>query len=344
MFPNDGGAAGDVNVLALALIALGAAVMLVSILKYNDTVRLANRLLPDGEANVRRYTNIHRGLMCFFLFGYLIVLICLVAELNFIGNLFVSVIFLSGAIYVLLGVALQAKMLLSIQRYCRDVVERNDRLLQVENVTIFALALQAEVRDKETGKHLERCCQYVEVLAEELSLLPKYKEYLTPDYIADIVRAAALHDIGKVGIPDAILQKPGKLTAEEFECIKTHCELGANVLQMAESKLEFESFLSIARKIVLSHHEKWDGSGYPYGLRGEDIPLSGRIMALADVYDALSSRRCYKEKYVHQKTVEIILGERGRHFAPDVVDAFLKREADFRRISKNFSENFTENS
>ena len=339
MFPSGGSPAGDVNLLALALIVLGAVVMLVSIFKYNDTVRLADRLLPDGEANARRYTNIHRGLMCFFLCGYLVVLICLIAELNFIGNLFVSIIFLSGAVYVLLGVALQAKMLLAIQGHCRDVAERSDRLLQVENVTIFALALQAEVRDKETGKHLERCCQYVEVLANELSLLPKYKQYLSPEYIADIVRAAALHDIGKVGIPDAILQKPGKLTAEEFECIKTHCELGAKVLKAAESKLAFESFLSIASKIVLSHHEKWDGSGYPHGLRGEEIPLSGRIMALADVYDALISKRCYKKTFDHAKTVEIILGERGRHFDPDVVDAFQVREADFRRISENFSGN-----
>ncbi len=321
------------NLFALLLIASGAIVMLFSIFKYNQTIRLANGLLSAKETRIRLLEKFHRVLMCGFLVGYLVVIVILVADLAVVGNMVIGLIFLFGAIFVLLGIVLQTNMLLSIRQHYDEIVSKNSQLIQTENVTIFALALQAEIRDRETGKHLERCCQYVKLLADELSLLPKYRLYLTQSYITDIVRASSLHDIGKVGVPDAILQKSSKLSTEEFENIKKHCEYGASILREAEKKLDFKSFFSIAIKIILSHHERWDGSGYPYGLTGDTIPLSARIMALADVYDALTTKRCYKAAIPHQETVNIINSEKGKHFDPDVCEAFLRKEKEFLQIS-----------
>lgn len=216
----------------------------------------------------------------------------------------------------------------------RRQLRTHQQLLQTQDVTIFALAYQAELRDFETGKHIERTAAFVGIIAEELSHHPEYGRYLTPSYIDDLVKSAPLHDIGKSGIPDAILRKPGRLTEQEFDTMKHHCEYGAMILKKAEEKLSFRSFLAIAVQLTLSHHEKWNGTGYPQGLKGEDIPLSGRIMALADVYDALRSRRVYKDAFPHEKCKEIIRKERGAHFDPTVVDAFLKHEMAFLKISE----------
>ena len=259
----------NITKLALLLIASGAVVMLISILKYNGTIRLANELLSADKKAIQRMEKIHRMLMCFFLGGYLVVFVSLITRLQIVGDIFTGMIFFFGAVFVFIGIVLQSNMLISIRQNHEEIVSKNNQLIQTENVTIFALAYQAEIRDRETEKHLERTCEYVRILAEGLSLLPKYRSYLTHDCIADIVKAAPLHDIGKVGIPDSILQKPGKLTAEEFEIIKKHCEYGANILRAAEKKLDFRSFLTIATKIIIAHHERWDGKGYPLGLKGE---------------------------------------------------------------------------
>ena len=174
---------------------------------------------------------------------------------------------------------------------------------------------------------------YVRELAIQLSTLPEYEDHLTTKYIGDLVKSAPLHDIGKVGVEDAILNKPGKLTDEEFNAIKRHCEYGANVLSIAESKVNFRSYLTLAIPLVRHHHERWDGNGYPDGLIGDQIPLSAQIMAVADVYDALRSERCYKNGFSHEKSMEIIISDKGKHFAPDVVDAFVKCERRFNEIS-----------
>jgi HD-GYP domain-containing protein (c-di-GMP phosphodiesterase class II) len=201
----------------------------------------------------------------------------------------------------------------------------NLELERTQQATVFALAYQAELRDHETGRHLDRTARYVDLLAGALKLPVAAR--------TDLVRAAPLHDIGKVGIPDAILLKAGPLTAEERTVIETHCALGDSVLAAAEKKLPFRSFLTIAREVVISHHEKWDGTGYPHRLAGEAIPLPGRIMALADVYDALRSRRPYKETRPHQACVETVLSLAGTHFDPRVVEAFQSVERDFEQIS-----------
>ncbi len=200
-----------------------------------------------------------------------------------------------------------------------------------------ALASLAETRDNETGNHILRTQRYVRALASHLAG-NGHGNLLTEAYIELLFQSAPLHDIGKVGIPDAILQKPGKLTDEEFAVMKNHPRYGHEALQGAVDRLGPTSFLTLAQEVALTHHEKWDGSGYPGGLSGPAIPLSGRLMALADVYDALISRRVYKCAFSHQETRDIILEGRGRHFDPEVVDAFLAVEDEFVAIATNYTD------
>ncbi len=213
------------------------------------------------------------------------------------------------------------------------------RLLSLEsrNVTIFTLAKLAESRSPETGAHLERMREYCRVLAENLGENPKYRDVINADYIHLIYLTSPLHDIGKVGIPDSVLLKAGPLTDREFEIMKTHVAIGAETLSAAAALQPDAEFLLMARDIALTHHERFDGSGYPNGLVGNQIPLCGRIVALADVYDALTSKRVYKNALSHDVAKSIILEERGVHFDPDVVDAFLKAEKEFVSIERRFA-------
>jgi len=216
------------------------------------------------------------------------------------------------------------------------VEERTAELQATQDITILSLSTLAESRDQETGAHLQRTRLYVKTLAEELRGSPAHRDTLDDDKIIDLLyRSAPLHDIGKVGIPDAILHKGDRLNAEEFAIMKQHPQIGGDALQWAEEKLGANSFLKLAREIAYYHHEWWDGTGYPFALAGPDIPIAARLMALADVYDALTSKRVYKEAFSHQKSKEIILQGRGSHFDPDIVDAFLAREDDFRKIHQD---------
>jgi putative two-component system response regulator len=195
----------------------------------------------------------------------------------------------------------------------------------------------AETRDNETGNHIRRTQHYVRALAEQLRGHPRFAAYLNERNILMLFKSAPLHDIGKVGIPDAILKKPGRLTAEEFEIMKTHTTLGRDAIEHAESELDGSvDFLRTAKEIAYSHQEKWDGSGYPLGLAGDAIPLSARLMALADVYDALISRRVYKAPMTHEQAAAILRAGRGRHFDPDVTDAFCAIEDEFRAIAARY--------
>jgi putative two-component system response regulator len=214
------------------------------------------------------------------------------------------------------------------------------RLLSMEScdVTIFTLAKLAESRSAETGRHLERMREYCRVLAEQLSCHPKYRDQVDADYINLIYRTSPLHDIGKVGVPDSVLLKAGPLTDAEFQAMKLHVRLGAETLEAAAQVQPDAEFLRMAREIVLTHHERYDGSGYPQGLAGDEIPVCGRIVALADVYDALTARRIYHNTYVHDLARAIIVESRGVQFDPDVVDAFLKAEREFKNIQRCFAE------
>lgn len=219
------------------------------------------------------------------------------------------------------------------------VNERTRELMHTQDVTIVGFSTLAEYRNQETGWHILSTQQYVGILARYLAPHPKFSHFLTPENIELLRKSAPLHDIGKIAVPDRILLKPGKLSPEEFEEIKQHTLYGRDALTRAEQALGDvrSSFLSIAKEIAYTHHERWDGTGYPQGLAGNEIPISGRLMALADVYDALISQRVYKEAYPHEKAVEIIESERGKHFDPDIVDAFLDMEEAFRNIAQSVS-------
>lgn len=209
----------------------------------------------------------------------------------------------------------------------------------IQDVTILAMAALAETRDSDTGNHLRRTQHYVRALARKLSSHPRFSAVLTPKNIGMIFKSVPLHDIGKVGLPDRVLLKPGKLTEEEFEIMKTHTTLGRDAIVQAEHAVGVElDFFTFAKEIAYSHQEKWDGSGYPQGLAGVQIPVSARLMAVADVYDALISRRVYKAAMSHEDAVAIIAQTRGRHFDPDVVDAFMAVKDTFHAIAIAFSD------
>ena len=216
----------------------------------------------------------------------------------------------------------------------REVEKRTREVVAIQDVTIRAMASLAETRDNETGNHIHRTQNYVKALAIKLQSHPRFSSELGDAAIEAMYKSAPLHDIGKVGIPDRILLKPGKLDAAEFEIMKTHTTLGYEAIVHAEKGVAFESdFLHYAKEIAYSHQEKWDGSGYPQGLRGDTIPLSARLMAVADVYDALISRRVYKKAFTHEQAIGIITEGRGKHFDPEIVDAFLSITEQFRDIA-----------
>ena len=218
------------------------------------------------------------------------------------------------------------------------VAERTRELALTQAVMIEGLATLAEYRDPETGGHIKRTQNYVKALAQKLKDHPNFSHELNDEAIELLYQSAPLHDVGKVGVPDSILLKPGKLTDEEFEEMKMHTVFGNDALKITEHKLGKSHFLHYAREIAYTHQEKWDGSGYPQGLKGEEIPLSGRLMALADVYDALISKRVYKPPFPHEKAVAIITEGKGSHFDPDVVDVFLELEGTFRNIALTFAD------
>lgn len=219
-------------------------------------------------------------------------------------------------------------------------VRAGERLLSLEtrDLLIFAMAKLAESRDTDTGAHLERVRTYSRIIAEYLSKQPKYHDHVNTDFVRLIYLTSPLHDIGKVAVPDTVLLKPGPLTNDEFEIMKMHTIHGAQTLDAALREYPTARYLRMARDIAATHHEWYDGSGYPNGLAGEKIPLCGRIVALADVYDALTSRRVYKDAYSHEKAKAIVLQARGTHFDPAIVDAFLANEKKFWQVQQQLAD------
>lgn len=215
--------------------------------------------------------------------------------------------------------------------------ELYERLHQAQKITILSLANLAEYRDIETGHHLERIMKYTEILARTLTDTGPFKAYITNDYIIDLVNSCPLHDIGKVGIPDSILHKPGILTPEEFDIMKRHTIIGGNTILKAENKISGRSYLNLGKEIAFYHHERWDGRGYPEGLKGNEIPLSSRIVAIADVYDALTTKRPYKEAFPHEYAAQLIFSNSNTHFDPDIISAFSECESEFSRLKNEYS-------
>lgn len=219
------------------------------------------------------------------------------------------------------------------------VKERTKEVVLTQDLTIFSMAILAECRDQTTGGHIKRTQYYIKVLAEQLQNHEKFTKILDDQTIELLYKSAPLHDIGKVGVPDSILFKPGKLTNEEFEEMKRHTNYGRDAILASEKMLGSKTtFLRYAREIAYGHQEKWDGSGYPQGIKGDDIPVSARLMAVADVYDALVSKRIYKLSFSHKKAVEIISERKGKHFDPDIVDAFLEVADEFRNIALEYAD------
>ncbi|WP_130620929.1 response regulator [Dyella amyloliquefaciens] len=219
----------------------------------------------------------------------------------------------------------------------QEVVRRTVQTRTAQEVTILALTSLAEARDNETGNHIRRTQHYVKALADHLKEHPRFAPELDEATRKLLFQSAPLHDIGKIGIPDYILLKPGRLTPEEYEVMKTHTTIGRDALQKAEDQLGVNlPFLRFAKEMALGHQERWDGSGYPQGRAGDDIPLSARLMAVADVYDALISPRVYKKGKPHEEAAAFIAAGRGTEFDPDIVDAFLDIQGEFQAIARRF--------
>jgi len=269
----------------------------------------------------------------------------------FLGTVLLAVTYLGISVYLFdaMGIFLSPAapilvtlVLLILFTTARIAIERNQanvwyrKLANAQQVTMESMAAVAETRDPETGAHIKRTQHYVKSIAECLRNRGLHLDKLTPDYIDLLFVSAPLHDIGKVGVPDHILLKPGKLTEAEFELMKKHAEYGKDIIYSTAQKIDGENFLVVAGEIASTHHERWDGSGYPRGLSGHDIPLSGRIMAVADVYDALISRRCYKAAFPHSLAMEMMQAERGKIFDPAILDAFFSIEDTILRIAAKF--------
>lgn len=220
-----------------------------------------------------------------------------------------------------------------------EVSKRMKQLVALQDVTILAMASLAETRDSDTGNHLRRTQHYIRLLGNQLKTHPRFSNFLSGDMVSTLFKCAPLHDIGKVGIPDRILLKPGRFEPEEMAIMQTHPALGYEAIVNAQRSTGGHiDFLVIAEEIVYCHHEKWDGTGYPQGLSGDAIPISARLMALVDVYDALISNRVYKRGMSHEHAKNIIVEGRGQHFDPDVVDAFLTLDSEFQSIATRFAD------
>ncbi|MCL2002886.1 MAG: response regulator [Oscillospiraceae bacterium] len=229
-------------------------------------------------------------------------------------------------------VAAQKRELVILNNHLQELVDaKTQSVLELQNTLLHAMAELVEYRDDITGGHVDRMHNYLGVLLRALEQKGSYRDEVKSWDMELVLQSAKLHDVGKIAIPDEILLKPGKLTAEEFEKIKEHTTFGEKIISKVKDNTTDQAFLDYARTFVSSHHEKWDGQGYPRGLKGEDIPLLGRIMAIVDVYDALVSVRPYKSAFSHKEAIEIIKQSSGTHFDPELVEIFLSCEKDFER-------------
>ena len=222
-------------------------------------------------------------------------------------------------------------------RYVADVQKKTEELAQMQNALIMVLADIVESRDQNTGAHVRKTARYTEIILSEMKKKGYYADMLTESYISDVINSAPLHDVGKIQVPDAILNKPGKLDEEEFAVMKTHTTAGRDIISQAIDLVPNSGYLDEARNLAAFHHEKWDGSGYPNGISGEEIPLSARVMAVADVFDALVSKRSYKKPFAFEDAMQIIKAGSGKNFDPLIVDAFVGAAEDVKKVEQEFS-------
>ncbi|MDR1798137.1 MAG: response regulator [Clostridiales Family XIII bacterium] len=237
-----------------------------------------------------------------------------------------------------LGMVMQRRELKEFNEHLEDLVKsKTDQILELQNAVLSTVANLVEFRDGVTGGHIERTERFVDLLVHNMKDEGVYEDVLDGWDLETLISSAKLHDVGKIGISDLILNKPGKLTEEEFDIMKLHPEIGVRALKQIEKDAPDHNFLKYATRIAGSHHEKWDGSGYPFGLKGDDIPLEGRLMAIADVYDALISARPYKRPFNTEEAKQIIEEGRGTHFDPALVDVFHKIADEFANVARGVS-------
>lgn len=241
-------------------------------------------------------------------------------------------------IYTFIVNNIEENLEIQVKNQTEDINRKNRKVNELQNHIIYSLASLVENRDSDTGAHINRTSSYMQTIAHAAKVKGLYKDILTDEYIQTLVRAAPLHDIGKIVIPDAILKKPGKLTDEEFSIMKTHTIRGAEIVEEIVGISEDKVYIKTAQDIALSHHEKWDGNGYPYRLEKEKIPLCARIMALADVFDALVTKRCYKESMSMDEAFDIIKSGSGTQFDPTLVEIFLASRSEIEVLTKLYSE------
>ena len=317
-------------------------------------VTLIDNILHDDllvQPEYYKDINILISMFMTFLLFYLLIkkyntYILILFFTSFLSMIAVSILFFNEGIYISIGYLAApflmhffavSMMYIAIDTYDRRIFSED---LNRSHVALLdSMVHVAEVHDIETGAHIVRTKKYIKLLAEYIDSKGMYKNQLSPNIIEMMYRTAPLHDIGKVGIEDAILKKPGKLTAMEYEVMKTHAVLGKHIIDNAISSYEKNDFFVMARNIALYHHEKWDGTGYPDGLKGNEIPLESRFMALSDVYDALVSKRVYKKAFSYENTIKIIIDGRGKHFDPILVDAFVEIQEQFKEIAETYSDN-----
>ena len=225
---------------------------------------------------------------------------------------------------------------IEVDKKTKELREKSEKMIALQNDIIIGVANIIENRDGDTGEHVKRTSQYVEILANEAMKRGLYPKILTQHYVELLIKAAPMHDIGKIAVPDSILQKPGRLTNEEFEVIKNHAPEGGRIIKEVMGKIEEKEYVDIAYDVATSHHEKWNGAGYPHGLAGENIPLCARIMALADVFDALVSKRCYKEPMSYDKAFGLIEEEKGTHFDPELAQIFIELREEIEKIAEGY--------
>ncbi len=223
-------------------------------------------------------------------------------------------------------------------KYVAELQNKTEMIAEMQDGLVMVLADMVESRDKNTGQHVRKTAAYVRIIMDQMKKEGMYEDRMTEQFIYETARSAPLHDVGKINIPDAILNKPGRLTGEEFATMKTHTTAGRDIISRAIDNVPDSGYLEEARRIAAHHHERWDGKGYPDGLAGEEIPLSARIMAVADVFDALISKRSYKEGFPFEKALEIIRDGIGSQFDPYVARAFLHAEAEVRKVADTFNE------
>lgn len=333
-------------------IVLGGFFILFGIRNHYISIKRMSTVIEDLETVSMRQLMLYRAVLVIFVFVYGGISSLYLLDLQISSEAILSGLMFFGGLFVMFGTKLQNRCISQLdsvvtqnlrqQEFLHqekiDLRRANKRLSVAEDITIYALAYQSEERDGETGEHLQRTKEYVRILSTELARESAYKDDLSEQYIENITKSAPLHDIGKVGVPDKILKKPGKFTDDEFVIMKTHTTVGAKILKKAQQGSEETTFLELAEPLVKHHHEKWDGTGYPDGLQQFEIPLAARIMAVADVYDALRAKRCYKPSFSHQKAAEIIINDAGTHFDPEVVKIFQRIQKTFEEIANEYAD------